>query len=184
MQFHKLNFHFKAKQDSSIKYIAGILSITLYFSQYQLSPTKKRLNKSVMYLDVETNEFQVDFLNNINENLPAVSFEKINDFKDYATKKEAFRILKDCYFCNKYSYMNFMVVDFKNRKIKDIKVDSELLYLDNENLQYIIYNNFKENAGQIILNRNGKKESIDLPIIEITNKNELLEKLKLYSTFS
>jgi len=178
-----------SKSDNNIKYINNKLNIELTISSFLLSPKKKTSFMVHVILDMDSNDFEVEFLNATNQSLDAVSLERIAAFKTYCSGINPLSLYKDCGICKSYHYSSDINFDYDTHQVRSYQINYEYLNcIKDTNLgckRYRLYNNYRVDKCTLIIELDGHADQmINASIIDITNTSDLLNQFEIMSVFS
>jgi len=183
----KLNFHCMSKSNHNIKYINNKLNIEIPIVSYSLSPIKKSSFSVMLILDMNSNEFEVDFLNAVNNGLDAVSIERLELFKTHCKGINPVSLYKECGICQSYKYSTMLIFNYASATVRDYNVHYEIINLEKNstNKKYKFYNNFYTEKSTLIIGVDGQMEQqIVTSIIPITDPITLLNQFDMLLVFS
>lgn len=207
--FNALNFFLISKSHQKIRSIDNGIQIELEINSFPSAKNKKRF-RTHYNLNYETNEFSVDFvesehIRNDVKYLEQVPVSRLEDCKSF-TKNKMVLFYKSCGVCQRYNYSSSSIdFNYKTSKMEPFIVRKEHINLSQKSgldlRKYELTNDYIDKKSTLLYDRftnsldlkaamnaalSGKKDMkmLEMPLIKMTEPQELMERLDTLIVFS
>lgn len=197
-----LNLYFVSNNHKQIRDIEGKLQIEAEINKFPAPKDKKRF-KIHIYLDYDTNEFNVEFLNDQGKYQDYITFNRIDGCRTL-TSNTGVKFYRECGICRNYKYSSHKLnFNYRTSVIDDFSVSHEFVELSKTTKEQIrryelssdhvdkkstlIYTTFPlPTAVKDLMHSVAKKSELllEIPLIKITDPSELIQRLDTFITFS